>query len=162
MATSASVISLETIHDRNGLTPRWTHRTRRPKDQLGHPFESYREYRRAYSLRVLGVYSAMSYTMRRRTRELAIRKALGATRGEIYRLALVRGLGMLLLGIVPGVLLAMGAVTGLRSAIDGLQTYDSITLLVVPVGFIGIGVVACWAAARKTANVDPNVALRNL
>lgn len=115
-----------------------------------------------FGIALLGVFGVMAYAVRQRARELAIRRALGATTARIYVDVLMRGLGMLVGGVVPGMVLAVAAMTILRNVNSRFEPYDPITLIAVPLAFVAIGIAACWCAGRRGANSDPRVILRYL
>lgn len=115
-----------------------------------------------FAIALIGVYGVVAYTVSQRRRELAIRKALGATTLQVYGLVLGSGVRMLLFGAVPGVFVALGVAMWLRRTIYRLLPFDPVTFVVVPVALVSAGAVATWLGARREVNIDPNVALKNL
>ena len=111
---------------------------------------------------VLGVYGVMSYFVSRRTREFGIRRALGATRLNIYQVVVRSGLGMLTLGIGTGVPIAFLGSILLEHYLYGISPHDVITFVTVPIVLLAVGVGAACLAARRGASVEPHAALRDL
>jgi predicted permease len=112
-------------------------------------------------LAALGLYGVLSYGVTRRTRELGVRKALGAQHGTLMAMIL-RETGWLLAGgLVLGAALAAGAVTLIASRLYGLSPADPLTF-VVAVGALGIvALAATWLPAHRASRVDPLTALRS-
>src|SRR5437660_12788891 len=114
----------------------------------------------ALLLAAIGIYSVLSYTVKRRVQEIGIRLALGARIGDVLRMVVVEGMKPTLLGVGIGTVgaLAMGHV--LSSLIYGVQPTDPITFLVVVFLLAAIALVATIIPAYRAAKVDPVVALR--
>ncbi len=114
----------------------------------------------ALVLAAAGLYTVMAYTVRRRTREIGIRMAVGATLAHVLALVLRQGLGLATLGIATGAAVAIPMAFLLRSVFFGISPVDPRALLTTG----GILVVAVLAAsvvpAYRAATVDPVVALR--
>ncbi len=108
----------------------------------------------------IGVYSVISYTTARRTREIGIRMALGAEPTGVERLVIGNGLRLLGIGIALG-LAGSFALSGIiASQLWGISPHDSLTLVAVPILILIVGVLACWIPARRATRVSPVVALR--
>ena len=116
----------------------------------------------ALAIAGLGVYGVISYSVSRRTREFGIRLALGATPTRIVRSVVDDAVHLVLVGLLPGVLLASWSTRMLEWQIVGLMPNDIPTWAVVPTLILAIGIFAAWIPARRASRVDPNVALRNL
>jgi putative ABC transport system permease protein len=114
----------------------------------------------ALLLAAIGIYSVLSYSVKRRVQEIGIRLALGARIGDVLRMVIVEGMKPTLLGVVLGTVgaLAMGHV--LASLIYGVKPTDLVTFLVVAVLLAAIALVATIIPAYRAAKVDPLVALR--
>jgi putative ABC transport system permease protein len=114
----------------------------------------------ALLLAAIGIYSVLSYSVKRRVQEIGIRLALGARIGDVLRMVIVEGMKPTLLGVVIGTAgsLAMGHV--LSSLIYGVKATDPITFLVVAVLLGAIALFASVIPAYRAAKVDPMVALR--
>ena len=112
-------------------------------------------------LALSGLYSSVWYATQRRTREMAIRAAVGATRGAILRTAVRDGFAVLTCGIVLGLPLAVAAIRPLTDILpDGLDPWNPPMFLAVVLVLLATGVCAAWVPARSAANVDPALALR--
>jgi len=114
----------------------------------------------ALLLGAVGIYGVISYSVSQRTREIGIRMALGARRGEVSGLFLRHGL--LLAGI--GVALGLGAAAGLTRLMSallyGVSPLDPLTYGAVAVGLAGVALLASYVPARRAMSVDPAEALR--
>jgi predicted permease len=111
-------------------------------------------------LACLGLYGVMAYTAARRTHEMGIRLALGATRAEVLRLVLRESLLMVATGVAIG-LVATLAVTRLISAkLFGISPNDPVTVVGAALMMLGVAVLAGFLPARRASRVDPMVALR--
>jgi predicted permease len=114
----------------------------------------------ALLLAVVGVYGVMSYAVAQRTREIGIRMALGAGRGEVERMVLWRGLRIVVAATALGLAAAYGAARLIASQLFGVPPADLVTFVAVPVGLAVVAMVACWLPARRAARVDPLIALQ--
>ncbi len=111
-------------------------------------------------LACVGLYGIGAYQVSLRTREIGIRVALGADRGQILWLTLRQSLSTALLGLAAGLLLALAATTLVRGALYGVAPYDPVNLAAVTVLLAAVAGLAAWLPARRAAKVDPAVALR--
>jgi putative ABC transport system permease protein len=115
----------------------------------------------ALLLASVGVYGVVAYSASQRTREIGIRAALGAGRPLLIRLFLQQGLTMLQVGMIPGLLGAVAATIGLRSALEELAGASAILPIAITAVLLGLAVlVATLAPAWKASSVDPLAALR--
>ena len=96
----------------------------------------------------------------RALREIGLRAALGATRRELVRLVLGQGLRLAAVGVVLGLLAALGLPRFLRGYLFGVQPTDPRVLLGAGLVLGGVALLACWLPARRAARVDPMEALR--
>jgi putative ABC transport system permease protein len=112
------------------------------------------------SLAVLGIYGLVSYTFRQRTQEIGVRVALGARRRDVFRLVLMSGLRLALLGVGVGVVLALGMTRAMSELLFGIRASDQLTYASVALLLVLVALVACWLPARRAARVDPMTALR--
>jgi macrolide transport system ATP-binding/permease protein len=111
-------------------------------------------------LSALGVYAVMAYTVVRRTREIGVRMALGATRGHIARLILGRGGRLVLNGTVLGAVAAFSLAHYVESLLYQVKPADPWAFLGVLLTLGSVAGIACYLPARRAANVDPMAALR--
>jgi predicted permease len=111
-------------------------------------------------LAAIGLYAVAAYAVGRRTQEIGIRMAVGATRGAIAKLVLREGLRMALIGIALGVPLALGIAQLLRSGLHGFPPADPVTFIGVPLLLLVVALLASWLPARRAARIDPMAALR--
>ena len=114
----------------------------------------------ALALAAAGMYGLASYAVTRRTREIGLRMALGATRLAVLELVVVRGVLLTAVGVVLGVAGALGTTRVLRSYLFQVAPNDPGVLLVAATVLIGVTLAATWLPARRAAKVDPIVALR--
>ena len=110
-----------------------------------------------------GLFGALSHVVARRTQELGVRLALGATRSQIVRLVVLDGLRPVMLGILAGVIVGALCRMALRPFfVRTFPTLEPLSLAVVPVLLIATAVTACALPARRASRVDPSTALRDL
>jgi putative ABC transport system permease protein len=114
----------------------------------------------ALLLAVMGIYGVVSYTVSLRTREIGIRVALGAGRGQIVRLVLGHGLRLTALGVVLGTLAALGLAQLLQVLLYGVDRLDPLTLLGAPAFLAAVALFATYVPARRAARVEATEALR--
>ena len=114
----------------------------------------------ALVLAAIGIYGVLSYSVSRRHREIGIRVALGATRGEVARLVVREGLVMTGLGVIIGLAAAIGLTRFLTTVLYGVDPGDPLTHAVVAVILLSVAVLATLIPARRATAVDPLVALR--
>ncbi len=107
-----------------------------------------------------GSYGVTSYLVSQRTRELGIRVALGARRGDISRTVLRGSLVVVLIGVAIGIVGAIGAGRLLASLLFGVAPYDALILTIATLALVLTGLLANWLPARRAARVDPMVSLR--
>ena len=111
-------------------------------------------------LTALGLYGVLTFSVARRTREIGIRVALGAQRGDVFRLIMIRGVVLVGVGVVIGLgaSVAFGRLIG--SLLFGVEPGSPLTLAAVSLGLVAVALVACYLPARRATKVDPLEALR--
>jgi len=112
-------------------------------------------------LTAAGLFGVLQYSVNRRTRELGLRMALGARRGEIQRLILGESLRMAAWGVPLGLAMLATAVYYARSMVLGISPLDARIYLFSAAAVITLTVVAGWLPARRATRVDPMAALRS-
>lgn len=115
----------------------------------------------ALLLSAIGLYGVIAYSVSRRTREIGVRMALGATRGSVYQLILTEAGWLILLGIVIGVCGAIAAAALMRSLLFGVRSWDVSILSAVATVMAFSALIASYVPARRAASVDPLTALRH-
>ena len=114
----------------------------------------------ALALACIGLYGLLAYEVTRRTREIGIRSALGAQRGDVLRLVVKQGLLLAVVGAVAGIGVALGVTRYLKAMLYGVSAYDPTTIVVVSALLVLVALAACLIPARRATNVDPMIALR--
>jgi len=109
----------------------------------------------------IGVYSVVAYATARRTHEIGIRMALGATRSDALKLVLGMGLRVIGVGVVIGLAASLALSRVLASALWQVSARDPLTIASVAVLLLGIGVMACVVPARRATSIEPTLALRH-
>ena len=112
-------------------------------------------------LACIGVFGVVSFSVRRRYREIGIRAAVGAGRGDLLRLVVGRGLRIAGLGLLTGLPLAFVASRLFRGLLFGVEPGDPATYLAVGVALTAACLAGSWIPARRAAAVDPARVLRH-
>jgi putative ABC transport system permease protein len=114
----------------------------------------------ALTLATVGIYGLTAYSVSRRTHEIGLRVALGASQSQILRLVVGRGLVTSLVGAAIGVAAALVLTRGLSAMLYGVTATDPLVFAGVPLLLIAVSVLASYVPARKATRIDPLVALR--
>ncbi len=115
----------------------------------------------ALALTASGLFAVLQHFVSMRTREIAIRMAVGARPREVMGLVMGRGLGVALVGVAGGLGLSLAGKHALGALVYGVSDTDAFTYLAAA-GFIGLtAVLACFLPARRAARVDAMTALRS-
>jgi ABC-type antimicrobial peptide transport system permease subunit len=107
-----------------------------------------------------GLYGLLAYVVTQRTREMGVRVALGAQRGDLLWLVMRQAGGMLIVGVAVGIGLALASGKLVRGFLYGVEAHDGWTLAGAAVLLMASGLVAAYLPARRAAGVDPMEALR--
>ena len=114
----------------------------------------------ALVLAAVGIFGVMAYVVGRRTQEIGVRMALGASRGNVLGMVLNEGLRIVLIGVVIGVGAALGLTRLIKSWLFLVQPADPMTFVGVSLMVVAVAAMACYIPARRATKVDPMVALR--
>jgi putative ABC transport system permease protein len=116
------------------------------------------------AMALIGIYGVLSYIVGQRTREIGIRLAVGAARGDILGMVVGQGLRMAVLGVAAGTAFAWALGGVMRGVMAGLlyevTPQDPATIASVPILFLGVALVACWIPAARATRIPPASALR--
>jgi predicted permease len=111
-------------------------------------------------LAVVGVYSVASYAAAQRTQEIGIRMAIGATPGDILKMVLRQGIGIVAIGLLVGLAVSFAGTRLLADLFYGVKPSDPLTYAAVATLLLAVALLACWIPARRATRVSPTVALR--
>jgi predicted permease len=111
-------------------------------------------------LATIGLYGVLSYSVRRRTREIGIRMALGASAKGVLRMVAAQGMWLAGVGLVIGLAMAFGVWRLAASLLYGISATDGVTFIGVPALLLVVAFVASLVPARRASHVDPMDALR--
>jgi len=114
----------------------------------------------ALGLAAIGVYGVMSLIVSERTREVGVRLALGAEPSQLLRMIVMQAAKLAGIGVVIGVIVALPLAPLLDSQLYGIQSFDPMTFISVPVVLLVIAALAALVPARKAMRIDPLAALR--
>src|ERR1700728_4328493 len=113
----------------------------------------------AVLLAFVGIYGFFAYMVGQRSREIGIRMALGARRGDILQLFLRKGVALAGVGIVAGLVVSASTASMMASLLYGVRPHDPAVFLIVPLLLFAIAVLASYLPARRATMVDPIIAL---
>ena len=114
----------------------------------------------ALLLGTVGLYGVIAYSVSQRTREIGIRVALGAQRGDVMSLVLGEGMLVILTGLAIGLVGSLGLTRFLSSLLVGVSATDPLTFAGVATLLASVALAACYLPARRAVLIDPLVALR--
>jgi len=107
-----------------------------------------------------GLYGVMAFSVRRRTQEIGVRMALGASRGHVLRMVLWQGIWRVAAGVAMGLVPGWFVGTLMRALLEHVDASDPIVHTATVVTLLAAGVLACLVPALRAASVDPLTALR--
>jgi putative ABC transport system permease protein len=111
-------------------------------------------------LALTGIYGVIAYSVAQRTKELGIRRALGAQYADILGMVLRQGLMLAIVGIVLGAAGALALTRFLKSLLFGISPSDSATFAGIAILFLAVAVAASYIPARRATRIDPMQAIR--
>ena len=114
----------------------------------------------ALALGILGIYGVISYAVSQRTREIGIRMALGAPKGELKWMFVRSALVLTGVGVAIGIVAAAGLTQFMKSLLFGIRPLDPLTYIAIPFILVSSAALASYLPARRAATVDPVEALR--
>jgi hypothetical protein len=115
----------------------------------------------ALLLALMGIYGTVSYIVVLRTREVGIRRAIGAQRSDVIGLILRESTRPVVIGLILGMPLAVGGVYLATWMLTSMGFLDFISTLAVTLLFLGVALIASYLPARRALGVDPLAALRH-
>jgi len=114
----------------------------------------------ALALAIIGLYGLLSFMVTQRHREIGVRLALGAQRGEVLHLIVKQGMRLVFTGAFIGLLGAVALTRVLASALFQVEPTDPATFAAVTIVLFGTALLACCIPARRATRIDPMAALR--
>ena len=111
-------------------------------------------------LSLLGIFGVLNHSVLQRTREIGVRLAIGAQRGDIVGMVMRQGMTFVAVGVVVGGLAAFALTRLLRSLLADVSPTDPAAIAVAFALLALTALVACWIPARRAAKIDPMIALR--
>jgi predicted permease len=114
----------------------------------------------ALLLAAIGIYGLMAYSVEQRTQEIGIRLALGAEAGQVKNMVVFQGMRLTLAGVVVGVGAAFWLTQFIASFLYGVEVWDPLVFVGVPLVLSIVALLAVWLPARRASRVDPMEALR--
>jgi predicted permease len=111
-------------------------------------------------LSAVGIYGIVAHSVSQRMREICVRMALGAQKGDILKLILWQGMKLTAIGLVIGLAAAFGVMRLMKSLLFGVSANDPTTFALTAVLLIVVVLLACWIPTRRATKADPMVTLR--
>ena len=111
------------------------------------------------TLALIGLYGLIAYSVSRRTQEIGIRMAIGASKQDVLSMIIRQGLTLSILGIAVGGVATFAVVRVLAAGLAGLGAMSPLTFIGVPILLVLVTLAACYIPARRASMVDPMVAL---
>ena len=114
----------------------------------------------ALLLAMIGIYGAVAYTVAQRTGEIGVRMALGAQTADVVRLVVRQGMMPVIIGLVAGILLAVGGARVLTTQLYQVSPHNPLLLGSTAILLASVALIACLFPARRATSIDPIQALR--
>jgi putative ABC transport system permease protein len=114
----------------------------------------------ALVLAAVGIYGVMSYSVAQRTREIGIRIALGAQRGDVLKMTVKQALKLVVGGLAIGLVLALILTRVMSSLLFGISATDPVTFISIAAVLLAVATLASYIPALRATRIDPMVALR--
>ena len=114
----------------------------------------------AFLVSLAGIAGVIAFGVSQRTHEIGIRMALGAQRETVLRVILKRGLTLITLGLLVGVLGSLGLARVISGLLWGIPTVDPVTFVATAALLVAMALLACYVPGRKATRIDPVVAFR--
>ena len=115
----------------------------------------------ALGVAAVGLFAVLSQTVAQRSREIAVRTALGARQSDILRLVTRQALSIIAVGLIAGMAAATALARSMSSFLYGVTPYDKLTYALVPLFLLVVATIACLAPARRAVKLDPVQVLRS-
>jgi len=112
-------------------------------------------------LAAIGIYGIMAYSVAERTREIGIRMALGAARGDVLKMVMRHALVLVGMGLVIGLAGAFALTRLIKSGLYGVTATDPATYAGISALLVVVAVIACLVPTMRAVQVDPTIALRH-
>jgi len=114
----------------------------------------------ALLIAAVGLFGVLSYNVAQRTREFAVRNALGATASNLLSLVIRDGLVMTAVGITIGVAVSFVFIGYIKTMLYGVSAHDVVSVVIVCLTTMAIALIACIAPAIRAVKADPIISLR--
>lgn len=114
----------------------------------------------AFLLAIIGIYGVIAYSVTQRTQEFGIRMALGAARGDVFKLVIRRALGLTMAGIAIGLIASLALSRVMTGLLYQVSATDPLTFIISAALFAGVALAAGYLPARRATRVDPAESLR--
>lgn len=109
----------------------------------------------ALAIAAVGLFGVLSYSVAQRSREIAVRSALGARPSDIVMLVVGQGLVVTAGGLAAGILASLWLARSMETFVYGIGVHDLATFIVVPALLLAVAAIACFVPARRAARLDP-------